>query len=65
MIPYTVINDGTTDGPWVLWFASEDGHEDSGLSSWEDELHSLYQAGGSPYTVTILSQCEDDPDWYR
>jgi len=67
MIPYTVIDGGVTtpEDPWLLKFEAQDGHTDYGLASEEDELHSLYQAGGSPYTVTIWSQCEDDPDWLR
>jgi hypothetical protein len=69
--PFTTRNGGTTpaDSPWTVHFSSEDGYEDWDVAGSEEELHTIYQDLGSPYTVTTYQQAEaaeqQAEGWYQ
>jgi hypothetical protein len=69
--PFTTQNGGTVAAfnPWTVHFISEDGYEDWDVAGAEEELHTIYQDLGSPYTVTTYQQAEatdENPEgWYQ
>jgi len=69
--PFTTRNGGTApaDSPWTVYFCSEDGYEDWDVAGSEEELHTIYQDLGSPYTVTTYQQAETAEQqaegWYQ
>ena len=58
--PFTTRHVSATDNdsPWLVHFCSEDGYEDWDVAGSEEELHTIYQDLGSPYTVTTYQQAE-------
>jgi hypothetical protein len=69
--PFTTQNGGTVAAfnPWTVHFISEDGYEDWDVAGAEEELHTIYQDLGSPYTVTTYQQAETAEQqaegWYQ